>query len=109
MTLMLVKHILKYLVNNLDLKLVYKRDDDLEIKGYADASYANESAYNSRSGYGFLLGNSLISWNSQKQSIIAQSAAEAEYYAAVSAANEGLWLKHLMKDLGYEQDTLKIF
>ena len=107
--IMMVKHILKYLANNLDLRLVYKKDGDLEIKGYSDASYANESAYKSKSGYGFLLGDSLISWNSQKQSVIAQSAAEAEYYAAVSAANEGLWLKQLMKDLGYEQGTISIF
>jgi len=38
--------------------------------------------------YGFVRGGSLISWYSKKQSVPAKSSAEAEYYAAVSAANE---------------------
>ena len=105
----LVKHILKYVAGNLDKKLVYKSDGDILLKGYVDASYANETGYKSRTGYGFLLGGSLISWNSQKQSVVAQSAAESEYYAAVSAANEGLWIKQLLMDLGIEQQSITMY
>ena len=39
---------------------------------------------------------------------MAQSSAEAEYYAAVSAANEGIWLKQLLLDLGFSQQTIII-
>ena len=54
-------------------------------------------------------GNSLISWYSGSQSVVAQSSAEAEYYAAVAAANEVMWFKQFFKDLGFEQDTVEIF
>jgi hypothetical protein len=43
------------------------------------------------------------------QSIIAQSSAEAEYYAAVTAANECIWLKQLLHDLGFPQETIEIY
>ena len=39
---------------------------------------------------------------------MAQSSAEAEYYAAVSAANEAIWLKQLLLDLGFSQQTIII-
>ena len=105
----LVKHILKYLAGNLDRKLVYKSSGDTVLSGYVDASYANETGHKSRTGYAFLLGGSLISWNSQKQSVVAQSAAESEYYAAVSAANEALWIKQLLEDLGIKQESIILY
>ncbi len=77
--------------------------------GYCDASYANEIDYTSRSGYGFLLGGSLISWYSKKQSVVAQSAAEAEYYAASTASNEAVWLQRLLNELGFDQKTITLF
>ena len=81
----LVQRILGYLGVNSDVKLVYKpAADNITLKGYLDASYANEVGFKSRTGYGFLINNSLVSWVSGKQSVVAQSAAEAEYYAAVS-------------------------
>jgi len=105
----LVKHILQYVAGNLDRKLIYTPSGGLEITGYVDAAYANEEGYFSRSGYVFLLGGSLITWYSHKQSVHAQSAAEAEYYAAVSAGNEAVWLKKLLLDLGIKQDTVILY
>jgi hypothetical protein len=74
-----------------------------------DAAYANEVNYKSRSGYCCLIGGSLVSWYSAAQSVVAQSSAEAEYYAAVAAANECIWFKQLLKDLGFKQQTIEIF
>ena len=72
-----------------------------------DAAYANLEQSRCTSGYGFLLGSALISWQSSKQSVCAQSAAEAaEYYAAVAASNEFLRLKQLLSDLGFPQKTV---
>jgi hypothetical protein len=102
----LVLRILQYLSNTLDYALIYKPSKKIELTGYVDASYANEIGYKSRSGYAFILGNSLVSWYSGTQSVIAQSAAEAEYYAACSAANEALWLKQLLEDLSYPTKTV---
>ena len=108
----LVKRILGYLSVNRDVKLVYKGNtNQIILKGYADASYANEVNYLSRIGYGFMINDSLISWVStkQKNSTPAQSAAEAEYYAAVSAANEAMCIREVLNELGFSQGTIKIY
>jgi hypothetical protein len=104
----LVKHIFRYLRANLDVKLHYKTGNEPIIEGYADASYANDINFKSRSGYAVLLGGCIISWYSGAQPVTAQSSAEAEYYAAVSCANEIIWQKTLMKELGYPQTTVII-
>ena len=105
----LVKQILKYVAGSLDYKLRYEATRGMEITGYVDASYANETQYQSRSGYGFMLASGLISWYSGRQKVTAQSSAESEYYAAVSAANEAIWLKQLLKDMGFYQKTVTIY
>lgn len=106
----LVQRIPQYIRSNVDLQLLYKSDNqDFQLIGYCDASYANETDFRSRTGFGFTLGGSLISWFSKKQSVPAQSAAEAEYYAATSAANEGIWLQKLLREMGIEQKTITLF
>ena len=58
----LVQRILGYSSVNRNVKLVYKpAADKITLKGYVDASYANEVGYKSRTGYGFLINNSLVS------------------------------------------------
>ena len=105
----LVQHILQYLRVNLNFNLTYQPHGPIKLTCYADAAYANEVNYKSRSGYCCLIGGSLVSWYSAAQSVVAQSSAEAEYYAAVAAANECIWFKQLMKDLGFKQQTIEIF
>ena len=48
----------------------------------------------------FILNSVAISWSSSKQSIVAGSTCEAEYIAALEAANEGVWMKEFISDLG---------
>ena len=80
----LVRHIYRYVRSNLEFKLQYSPSErPLQLVGYADASYANGVDFKSTSGYAYMLGNCLVSWYSGKQSVVAQSSAEAEYYAAV--------------------------
>lgn len=105
----LLKRIYQYVRSNLDLKLHYSPNGPIKLSCYTDASYANESNFKSRTGYCCVVGNSLISWYSGSQSVVAQSSAEAEYYAAVAAANEVIWFKQLLGDLGYAQDMVQIF
>jgi hypothetical protein len=47
-----------------------------------------------------LLGSSLISWRSKKQSVVARSSTEAEYRALADTTSELLWLRWLLQDLG---------
>jgi hypothetical protein len=51
-------------------------------------------------GYYFLLGTSLISWRSKKQTIVAQSSTKAEYRALTDTTLELLWLRWLLQDIG---------
>ena len=56
----------------------------------------------------FFLGNSLITWASQKQKIVTLSSCEAEYVAA-AAACQGVWLSRLIGDLlGTKEAPVKL-
>jgi hypothetical protein len=46
-----------------------------------------------------MLGDSLISWQSQKQKVVALSSCEAEYIAATTGACQGIWLNRLLAEL----------
>ena len=54
-------------------------------------------------GYAFSFGSGVFSWNSKKQEVVAQSSAEAEYISAAAAANQAIWLRKLLTDLGQNQ------
>jgi hypothetical protein len=98
----LVKHIFKYCRFN-SYALEYSSENDMVLRGWSDASYANNQDYKSSGGYCFKLGGSLISWTSNKQNIVALSTAESELIALTSAAQEALWLQSLLKELGFAQ------
>ena len=51
-------------------------------------------------GYIFILNGGAVSWCSSEQSVVAGSTCEAEYIAASEAANEGVWMKEFISDLG---------
>ena len=51
-------------------------------------------------GYCFLLGSSLISWRSKKQTYVARSNTEAKYRALADTTSGLLWLRWLLENLG---------
>ena len=53
----------------------------------------------STTSYCFLLGYSLISWRSKKQTHVAYSSTKAKYRALADTTFELLWLRWLLKDL----------
>ena len=65
------------------------------LRGWTDASYANNHDFKSTGGSCFKLGGSLLSWSSNKQSIVALSTAESELIALTAAAQEAIWLQIL--------------
>ena len=81
--------------------LDYGGDKELVINGYVDASFDTDpDDSKSQSGYVFLLNGGAVSWCSSKPSVMARSTCEAEYMVASEAANEGVWMKELISDLG---------
>ncbi len=62
----------------------------LKFYGLSDADWGGQlEESKSTSGYGFFLGNALISWSSKTQPITATSSTYAEYISCYHAATEG--------------------
>src|SRR4051812_28929760 len=96
-----VKNILKYLKRTKNMFLVYGGAEELVVKGYIDASFNTDpDDSKSQTGYVYMLNGGAVSWCSTKQSVVAASTCEAEYIAASEAAQEGVWMKEFITDLG---------
>jgi hypothetical protein len=54
------------------------------------------------------VGNNLVTWTSRKQSLISLSIAEAECIVVGSCCTQLLWMKKLLYDYGFNQDTMII-
>ncbi len=106
-----LKHLLRYLAATKQLSIRYTRNDpdgdkltDLVLTGYVDASWGSETDdRKSVTGYVMTLAGGPVAWMSKRQSITAQSTAEAEYVAASSATSEVLYLRKLLSELGMPQ------
>uniref|UniRef100_A0A2N9IJC8 Integrase catalytic domain-containing protein n=1 Tax=Fagus sylvatica TaxID=28930 RepID=A0A2N9IJC8_FAGSY len=101
-----VLRILRYIKRTLFHGLHFSAQSSLELPAYADADWAGDPTdHRSTTGYCFLLGSSLISWYSKKQSVVARSSTEAEYRAFADATSELLWLRWLLANMGAPQTT----
>ena len=85
------KRVLRYLQGTMDYGIMYKIGGDLNLIGYSVCDWAGSIDYmKSTSGYAFLFGSSICSWLSKKQSVGAQSTAEAEYVSASKATFQAI-------------------
>jgi hypothetical protein len=103
------QQILEYLRDHPDDGLTFSKSNlGLEIIGYVDASNHDDTMTGSSStGYIFFLGNSPICWKSKLQKgVVADSTAESEYVAAAQACKESLWIRMVMRFLGYDKNPL---
>ncbi|GJZ97201.1 hypothetical protein Tco_0669654 [Tanacetum coccineum] len=78
--------------------------------GYVDSDYAGDlDGSKSTTGYVFTLSGGTISWVLKLQSVVAMSTTEVEYVTAAQASKEVVWLKMLLKELGYKQEKITLF
>jgi hypothetical protein len=79
------------------------------VIAYCDADYAGDvDKRRSTTAYAFMLAGGSISWASKLQPTVATSTTEAEYMAAFFAVQEAIYVRRLMRDLGFEQRMTQI-
>lgn len=80
------------------------------LHGYSDSDHGGDHEFRlSTSGWVFFYGGGPISWSAKRQTHLALSSTEAEYYGLSNAAREAAWLRLMFSSLGYGgKDTHKI-
>ncbi|GAA0184987.1 transmembrane signal receptor [Lithospermum erythrorhizon] len=95
-----ILHVVRYLKGTMSHGLLYSAQSDLTLEAYCDADYGRcPITMRSITGFCVLLGTSLISWKSKKQTTVSRSSVEAEYRSAAAAVCELKWLSFLLQDL----------
>lgn len=96
-----VLRILPYLKGNMFQGLHFSSKSNLTLRAYSDSNWAGDvTDFRSTTRFCIFLGDSLISWKSKKQTVVARSSAEAEYRALAHTTSEVLWLRWLLHDMG---------
>ncbi|XP_059223057.1 uncharacterized protein LOC131996890 [Stomoxys calcitrans] len=96
--------VLKYLSTTSNAVITYKKTSK-PIIGFCDASWAQDvNNRKSQSGFCFVLANSVVSWESKKQKVVATSSAEAEYIALTESAKEASYLNYILEELGFSKE-----
>ena len=98
--LIAAKHILRYLRGTIDYGLKYDTNQKINLEGYVDSYWAVSAIdRKSTSECCFSMGSGVISWFNRKQSCVALSTAEIEYFIACSANCEAVWLQKLLSNI----------
>ena len=81
------------------------RDTGTLLHGFADAAFDNQEGSRSTTGWVFFMNGGPISWTTKRQSVVAMSSTEAEYYALSSAAREAAWIRDLLEEIERPVDS----
>jgi hypothetical protein len=103
------KRVLQYLKGTVDFSITYNSAEPpvLNLRLFSDADYAGDRhTYRSTGAYvGFFAGGP-ATWQSKRQSVVAQSSTESEYMALSEAAKEAAWIRSLLSGLQYQGPDL---
>ncbi|XP_062075885.1 secreted RxLR effector protein 161-like [Humulus lupulus] len=73
------KKMMRYLQCTKDYKLMFRRNDNMEVVGYSDSDFAGcVDSHKSTSGYVFLFASGAMSWRSTKQTLTTTFTMEAD-------------------------------
>jgi hypothetical protein len=116
-----LKSILRYLKATKSYGLFFKsgiqemnlQAHHCDLKGYADASFADVITDKRKSSYGYCitLNGTAISWKATKTTIVVQSTCESEYVAMCQLTKQVLWLRNLRIELKHQlpEDTIQAY
>ncbi|KAM1500063.1 hypothetical protein ACFX10_022669 [Malus domestica] len=97
-----VQRILRYLKSAPGKGLMFSNHGHQEVEGYTDTDWAGSvTDRRSTSGYFTFVGGNLVTWRSKKQHVMARSSVEAEFRGMAHGVQELLWLKILLRELGF--------
>ena len=86
--------------------LHFSSHSSLTLQAYSDADWAGDPTdRRSTTGYCFIPSDSLISWRSKKQTVVACFSIEAEYRALTATTAKLIWLCWLLQDLSVDCST----
>jgi len=95
-----------YLKSSPGKGLLFSKHGHLGVDGYIDVDWVGSANdWCSTSSYFTYVGGNLVTWRSKKQSVVSRWSVEVEYRGMSIGVCELLWLKNLMKDLGFFQRT----
>jgi hypothetical protein len=99
-----LKHLLRYLVGTVNLKLVYSPDSSPDLfETYGDASLDGDvDTSKSTGGFAIQLGSGATMWASHLQRHVALSSTESEYINASLVGQEMMWMHYFLDELGYD-------
>ena len=94
-----IQRLMRYLKGTLSTSLFYTEYTKV-IKGFSNASWCSEpDECKSTGGFVYTMGETAISWKSKKQTAVAQSSMESEFFALAVAGDEAEWLSCFLHDL----------
>ena len=95
-----LKRVLRYLRGTVGYGLSYKKGETKRLVGFSDSSHNTDpDDGRSTTGHLFCLGETPVTWCSQKQDTVALSSCEAEFMAATEAAKQAIWLQDLVSEI----------
>jgi hypothetical protein len=103
-----VFRVLRYLKGTKHLGITYTRGltDPNRLIGWADADWAAcTETRRSTSGYVSTLNGGALSWKCRQQKSVATSTSEAEYVAASRASDDIMFLRRVLEEAGFQQNT----
>ena len=96
------KYVLRYLKGTKSLQICYDRSLNASLIGYSDSDWGeNKDDRHSTSGQVFTLANSVISWASQRQKMVALSVGESEYMELAATGRQCAWLRSFSAEIGF--------
>lgn len=89
--------------------LLVTPNDELTLTSF---SYANQASnvddHKSMAAYCVFFGNTLVSWSSKKQYVVAPSSSKSKYRAFSHASIEVVWLTQLLTELGVLPQSVSV-